>query len=90
MTQSTDKSSLGPPPPVTELTMEQNFKMRRLDDLLPDADKEDLITVFIALQRQNFVLSNTVSNLVKQWPISHPHITQEVPWKRGTLYETKD
>jgi len=52
--------------------------MRRLDDLLPDADKEDLITVFIALQRQNFVLSNTVSNLVKQWPI-HPATTQEAP-----------
>ena len=42
--------------------------MRRLDDMLPKADKEDLITVFVALQRQNFVLSNTVSNLVKQWP----------------------
>lgn len=48
--------------------MEQEFKMRRLDDMLPKADKEDLITVFVALQRQNFVLSNTVSNLVKQWP----------------------
>ena len=54
--------------------MEQNFKIRRLEDLLPDADKDDLITVFMALQRQNFVLSNTVSNLVKQWPI-HPDIT---------------
>jgi hypothetical protein len=46
--------------------------MRRLDDLLPKADKEDLITVFVALQRQNFVLSNTVSNLVKQWPTTLP------------------
>jgi len=52
--------------------MEQEFKMRRLDDLLPKADKEDLITVFVALQRQNFVLSNTVSNLVKQWPTTLP------------------
>ncbi len=58
--------------------MEQDLKMRRLTDLLPDADKEDLITVFMALQRQNFVLSNTVSNLVKQWPI-HPPTTPEVP-----------
>ena len=74
MTQSTEPSFLGPPPPVTELTMEQNFKIRRLEDLLPKADKQDLITVFMALQRQNFVLSNTVSNLVKQWPI-HPDIT---------------
>jgi len=56
--------------------MEQQFKMRRLDDLLPEASKEDLITVFIALQEQNFVLSNTVANLVKQWP-SHPPTTPE-------------
>ena len=66
----------GPPPPVLELTMEQNFKMRRLDDLLPEASKEDLITVFVALQRQNYVLANTISNLIKQWPNTHP-ITQE-------------
>ena len=52
--------------------------MRRLDDLLPKADKEDLITVFMALQRQNFVLSNTVSNLVKQWPTTLA-TTPEVP-----------
>ena len=52
--------------------------MRRLDDLLPDADKEDLITVFVALQRQNFILSNTVSNLIKQWPTTLA-TTQEVP-----------
>lgn len=51
-----------------EMTMEQQFKMRRLQDLLPDASKEDIITVLLALQHQNFVLSNTVSNLVKQWP----------------------
>ena len=62
--------------------------MRRLDDLLPDADKEDLITVFIALQRQNFVLSNTLSNLVKQWPTSHPTITPEDPSNVGMQSET--
>ena len=48
--------------------MEQQFKMRRLQDLLPNASKEDIITVFLSLQHQNFVLSNTVSNLVKKWP----------------------
>jgi hypothetical protein len=52
-----------------EMTMEQQFKMRRLQDLLPEAKKEDIITVLLALQHQNFVLSNTVSNLVKQWPL---------------------
>jgi hypothetical protein len=53
-----------------ELTMEQQFKLRRLEDLLPSADKKDIITVFMSLQHQNFVLSNTVSNLVKEWPLS--------------------
>jgi hypothetical protein len=60
--------------PVTELTMEQSFKLRRLEDLLPEAEKEDIITVFLALQKQNFCLSNTVSNLVTKWP-NHPSTT---------------
>ena len=51
-----------------ELTMEQSFKLRRLEDLLPEADKADIITLFLALQKQNFCLSNTVTNLGKQWP----------------------
>ena len=69
MTQSTNESYRGfPPAPVMELTMEQHFKLRRLEDLLPEADKEDIITLFLALQKQNFCLSNTVTNLVKQWP----------------------
>ena len=54
--------------------MEQSFKLRRLEDLLPEADKADIITLFMALQRQNYALANTVSNLVKNWP-NHPNIT---------------
>ena len=57
-----------------ELTMEQQFKLRQLEDLLKTADKADIITVYLALQKQNFCLSNTVSNLVKQWP-SRPLLT---------------
>jgi len=64
--------------PVTEMTMEQSFKLRRLEDLLPEADKKDIITLFMALQRQNYALSNTVLNLVKQWP-NHPPTTPEEP-----------
>ena len=63
--------------PVTELTMEQSFKLRRLEDLLPEADKKDIITIFLALQKQNFCLANTVSNLVTKWP-NHPSTTPEV------------
>ena len=78
MTSPTNKSYLGPPPPVTELTVEQEFKIRRLTDLLPKAQKDDIVTVFLALQRQNFVLANTVSNLIKEWPnhLNTTHVDQ--------------
>ena len=62
---------------MLELTVEQEFKIRRLTDLLPEADKEDIITLLLALQRQNFCLANTVSNLVKQWTIDPPPTTPE-------------
>ena len=75
MMQSNEESYHGfPPPPGVELTMEQQFKLRRLEDLLPEAEKADLITVFLALQRQNYCLSNTVTNLVKKWP-NNPLLT---------------
>ena len=77
MTSTPERRDFGPPPPVLELTMEQSFKLRRLEDLLPDADKKDIITLFMALQRQNFALSNSLSNLLKQWP-NHPPTTPEV------------
>ena len=76
MTSSTENPYFGPPIPTVELTLEQDLKMRRMRDLLPKADKEDLVTILLALQHQNFVLCNNVSNLVKQWP-NHPLITPE-------------
>lgn len=48
--------------------MEQQFKLRQIADMLETADKKDIITVYLALQKQNFCLANTVTNLVKQWP----------------------
>ncbi len=32
-------------------------------------NKEDIITLLLALQKQNFVLSNSLTNLVSQWSI---------------------
>jgi hypothetical protein len=89
MTLPINESSIGPPPPVIELTLEQQFKLRKIDDYLAMASKEDIVTVFVALQRQNFALSNTVTNLVKKWPI-HPSTTPEETSKSGTSSETKD
>ena len=48
--------------------MEQQFKLRQIEDLIKEADKQDIITVYLALQKQNFCLANTVTNLVKKWP----------------------
>ena len=77
-----------PPPPVLELTMEQEFNLRRIGDLLKDANKEDIITVFMALQKQNYCLSNTIRNLLKEW--SHQHTTKEETSLFGILFEIKD
>ena len=65
---STEPFNTGVPPlPVVDLTMEQQFKLRQLEDLLPKASKEDIITVYLALQRQAFVLGNNMTNLLKNW-----------------------
>ena len=66
--------------------------MRQIEDAIRgDIDKEDLITVFLALQRQCFVLGNNMSNLLKQWnKPQDPLITDEVLSKFGISSETKD
>ena len=85
----------GLPAPVLELTMEQQFKLKQIENALRDKDTklEDVITIFMALQRQNFTLCNTVSNLVKKWPTQIPQVpvtTSEGTLKFGTSSETKD
>ena len=49
------------------LTVEQDFKMRVIEDNLRKHydKKEDVITVFLALQRQNFALSNALKKLLE-------------------------
>ena len=49
--------------------MEQEFNLRQLEDLLKRADKEDIITVFLALQHQCHVMRNTIEKLVQEWPM---------------------
>ena len=69
MTSQKKNPSYGPPPPITELTTEQDLKMRLLTDRLNsgDVDTKDIITVFLALQKQNFVLGNSLTNLLEKW-----------------------
>jgi len=45
--------------------------MRMLEDKLETVyheHKKDVITLFLALQRQNFVLGNSLTNLIEHWP----------------------
>ena len=95
MTSTPSPSNYGPPPPITELTLEQQFKMRQIEDALKneESSKEDIITVFLALQKQNFVLSNSLTNLLKNWPKPtqlDPTTINEVLSKFGISSETKD
>tara|TARA_R100000458_G_C8072528_1_gene110690 strand:+ start:315 stop:503 length:189 start_codon:yes stop_codon:yes gene_type:complete len=55
----------------------------------PETRKEDIITLLLALQRQSFVLANSLTNLVDKWPKVHP-ITNEALPMFGILYENKD
>ena len=70
--------------------------MRQLEILLnkPQAKKEDLIIVMLALQEQAFVLSNCIKNLIEKWPkpptTTDLSTTDEVLLMFGILLETKD
>ena len=87
MTQKNNKSDFGLPQPVTQLTMEQDLRMRVLKDRL-DATyydhKDDIITLFLALQKQNFVLGNSLSNLLKKWTT-----IEEAASRSGILFVTR-
>jgi len=80
MTSKEKNLNYGPPPPITELTMEQDFKLRQLEIRLNsgDVDMKDIITVFLAMQKQNFVLANSLINLVEKWPKVPPIINEEL------------
>ena len=68
--------------------MEQEFNLRRIEDLLKNANKEDIITVFLALQKQNYCLGNSIKNLLKEWPT---HTTTDGErLNLGILFEIKD
>ena len=95
MTSIPSPSSYGPPPPIVELTLEQQFKMRQIEDALNNSKGEvdSIITILLALQKQNFVLSNSLTNLLKHWPTPtqlDPTTIEEVLSKFGISSETKD
>jgi hypothetical protein len=71
--------------------MEQDLKLRQLELRLNsgDVDMKDIITVFLAMQKQNFIMGNSLINLVKQWPKVQPIINEDLTMF-GILLETKN
>ena len=55
------------PPIVFELTYEQQFEMRKLENNIKEADRDTILECVSALIRHNFVLKNTISNLIHHW-----------------------
>ena len=96
MTSNNKNQSFGLPAPITELTMEQDLKLRNIYDALnkPETRKEDIITFLMALQKQNFVLGNSLTNLVEKWQereiLMDLTTTREVLPMFGILYASKD
>jgi hypothetical protein len=92
MTTKKENPYSGVPKPITALTVEQDLKLRLLTDGLnnPETSKEDIKTVFLALQKQNFVLINSLNNLLAKWPkppIKSDHnITGVETSKSGILF----
>ena len=88
MTQKNKKLDFGLPSPITKLTYEQDLRMRILEDRLNEAyhdHKKDIITLFLALQKQNFVLGNSLTNLLKKWTT-----IEEEALKYGISSEIRD
>ena len=95
MTSKRTDPSYGIPEPITKLTMEQDLRLRVLEDKLQEGyhdKKEDVITLLMALQHQNFVMGNSIENLIKQWPQppTVPTTINEVLPMFGILLETRD
>ena len=86
----------GVPQPITKLTVEQDLKLRLIKDSIenPETPREDVNTVFLALQKQNFVLANSLTNLLEKWPKPPMKLDQPItgvdPSKSGILFVIKN
>jgi hypothetical protein len=56
------------PFPDLELTVEQQFELKKLEEAIDDASRENLEHSVWELSRQIYILRNTIKNLIKHWP----------------------
>lgn len=62
--------SFGPPPPVTELTIEQRLTLSKFMTLqVRSQEAQELKDLVISLQTQAFMLGNNMRNLLSHWPM---------------------
>ena len=61
------------------MTLEQDLELRKFYDAISqnEVGKDDLLTVIMALKHQNFILSNSMLNLVKKWPTTSTSATPQ-------------
>jgi hypothetical protein len=71
--------------------VEQDFRLRKLEISVarPETEKKDIATVLLALQRQNFALCNSITNLLEKWPKDQVTTNEDLSMF-GILLETKD
>ena len=60
-------NDFGPPPPVLNLTYEQEFHLARFITAAAKEPKDKLVDCVTEQQRQIFVLKNTISELLRHW-----------------------
>ena len=66
------------------MTLEQDLELRKFYDAISqdEVGKDDLLTVIMALKHQNFILSNSMMNLVKKWPTTSTSATAQTVTKK--------
>ena len=80
-----DQYSSLPPMPTVEITIEQQFKLRKMKDLMENCPKDQLVEVFLEVQKHNFILTNNISQILSAW-LDSPHpTTPEDQQKFGIL-----
>ena len=55
------------PPPITKLTLEQEFLKAKLLKSIESSDKETMLEAVEHLLTHNFLLKSTVLNLLSKW-----------------------
>lgn len=65
-----------PPPPILELTYEQEFELAKFIKDIENAPPEGVKSALIASLRQNYLLRSSLMNVLAHWPTT-PLLTDD-------------